>query len=168
MTKRTALSLLEMTILSKHPTDRRIGCSQQFDCWIFKRNIALLVAITAIFSGLLGQIISFDFAFATSEEEGGNNGDGVDDGDDGGRSGDEHEADPRFAGDPGSQPSIDPCEENQEAEGCAPELLVDLVTKIRKQKNVCRLILASKILLQRDVNLQCVHVQPEREKIALI
>jgi hypothetical protein len=135
----------------------------------FQKNIALLVAITAIFSGLLGQIISFDFAFATSEEEGGDNGDGVCDGDDGGGGGDEHEADPGFADDPGSEPSIDPCEENQEAEGCAPENhLWICVTKIRKQKNVCRLILASKILLQRDVNRQCVHVQPEREKIALI
>jgi len=37
--------------------------------------MALLVAITAIFSGLLGSVLSFDFAFATSEEEGGDNGD---------------------------------------------------------------------------------------------
>jgi hypothetical protein len=28
--ERTALSLLEMTTLSKQPTDRCIGCSQQF------------------------------------------------------------------------------------------------------------------------------------------
>jgi hypothetical protein len=95
----------------------------------FQKNKALLVAITAIFSGLLGQIISFDFASATSEEEGGDNGDGVCDGDDGGGGGDEHEADPGFADDPGSEPSIDPCEENQEAEGCAPEPPLDLCDK---------------------------------------
>jgi hypothetical protein len=41
----------------------------------FQKNMALLVAITAIFSGLLGPVLSFDFAFATSEEEGGDNGD---------------------------------------------------------------------------------------------
>ena len=42
------------------------------------------------------------------------------------------------------------------------------VRKIRKQKNVYSLILASKILLQRDVNRHCVHVHPEREKIVPI
>jgi len=41
----------------------------------FQKNMVLLVAITAIFSGLLGPVLSFDFAFATSEEEGGDNGD---------------------------------------------------------------------------------------------
>jgi endonuclease YncB( thermonuclease family) len=85
----------------------------------FQKNIALLIAITAIFSGLLGPVLSFDFAFATSEEE------ERDNGDDGGGGGDEPEADPGFAGDPGPEPPIDPCEENQEAEGCAPEPPVD-------------------------------------------
>jgi hypothetical protein len=41
----------------------------------FQKNTALLVAFTAIFSGLLGPVLSFDFAFATSEEEEGDNGD---------------------------------------------------------------------------------------------
>jgi hypothetical protein len=95
----------------------------------FQKNIALLVAITAIFSGLLGQVLSFDFSFATSEEEGGDNGDVGDDANDGGGGGDEHEADPGFVGDPGSEPPIDPCEENQEAEGCAPEPPVDMCEK---------------------------------------
>jgi len=49
-----------------------------------------------------------------------------------------------------------------------PNYLWIRVRKIRKQKNVYRLILASNILLQRDVNRQCVHVRPEREKIAPI
>jgi len=38
----------------------------------FLKELALLVAIAAIFSGLIGPFLSFDFAFATSEEEGGN------------------------------------------------------------------------------------------------
>lgn len=38
----------------------------------FQKNMAILVAIATIFSGLLGPVLSFNFAFATSEEEGGN------------------------------------------------------------------------------------------------
>jgi hypothetical protein len=95
----------------------------------FQKNIALLIAITAIFSSLLGQIIGFNFAFATLEEEGGDNGDGEDDANDGGEAGDEHKADPGFAGDTGSEPLIDPCKENQEAEGCASKPPVDLCEK---------------------------------------
>jgi hypothetical protein len=41
--------------------------------------MAFLTTITAIFGGLLGPVLSFDFAFATSEEEGGDTGDGRDD-----------------------------------------------------------------------------------------
>jgi hypothetical protein len=41
----------------------------------FQKNIALLIVIIAIFSGLLGPVLSFNFAFATTEEEGGDNGD---------------------------------------------------------------------------------------------
>jgi hypothetical protein len=36
----------------------------------FQKNIASLIVIIAISSGLLGPVLSFDFAFATSEEEG--------------------------------------------------------------------------------------------------
>ncbi len=95
----------------------------------FQKNIALLVAITSIFSGLLGSVLSFDFAFASSEEEVGDSGDGGDSGDNDGGGGDEPEPkpepDPGFVGDPGPEPPTDPCEENQEAEGCAPEPPVD-------------------------------------------
>jgi hypothetical protein len=37
----------------------------------FKKNMSLLVAIAAIFSGLLNSFPSIDIAFATSEEDGG-------------------------------------------------------------------------------------------------
>ena len=83
----------------------------------FQKNIALLVAIISIFSGLLGPVLSFYFAFASSEEEVGDNGDGGEDGDDGGggdesESESESEPDPGFVGDQGPEPPIDPCEEN--------------------------------------------------------
>ena len=99
----------------------------------FQKNIALLVAIISIFSGLLGLVLSFYFAFASSEEEVGDNGDGGEDGNDGGGGGDESESesesesepDPGFVGDPGPEPPTDPCEENQEAEGCTSEPPVD-------------------------------------------
>jgi hypothetical protein len=42
----------------------------------FQKDIALTVAIAAIFSGLLNPVFSVDFASATSEE-GGDNGGGL-------------------------------------------------------------------------------------------
>jgi hypothetical protein len=98
----------------------------------FQKNIALLVAIAAIFSGLLNPVFSIDFAFATSEEAGDNGG-----GDNGG-GGDEPDPDPEPEPEPEPEPDpepdpdpgfvgepIDPCEVNPEAEGCTPEPPVD-------------------------------------------
>jgi hypothetical protein len=51
----------------------------------FEKNIALLVAILAIFSGLLYPILNFDLACATSEG-GGDTNDGGDNNDGGGDS----------------------------------------------------------------------------------
>jgi hypothetical protein len=49
-----------------------------------QRNRPFLVIIVAIFGSLLTLIPGFDFAFATSEEDGSNEGGGEDEGDDGG------------------------------------------------------------------------------------
>jgi Staphylococcal nuclease homologue len=49
---------------------------------VLQKNIVLLITVTAIFSSLLGPALSFDFAFATSEEEGEEEGEDNDDGGD--------------------------------------------------------------------------------------
>jgi hypothetical protein len=46
---------------------------------VLQKNIVLLITVTAILSSLLGSALSFDFASATSEEEGKDNDDGGDD-----------------------------------------------------------------------------------------
>jgi hypothetical protein len=46
---------------------------------VLQKNIVLLITVTAILSSLLGPALSFDFASATSEEEGKDNDDGGDD-----------------------------------------------------------------------------------------
>jgi hypothetical protein len=92
----------------------------------FTQNIALLVVIVAIFSGLLGHIPNVDYASATSNEEG-------DDGNGGGGGAPdpepESEPEPDPDPDPGlvpePEPPEDPCEENPDAEGCEPESPID-------------------------------------------
>jgi hypothetical protein len=100
----------------------------------FQKDIAIMVAIAAMFSGLLNSILSFDIASATSEE--GDTG-GDDGGDDNGGGGDEPDPDPEPEPEPepdpdpdpglipGPEPPIDPCEENPDAEGCTPEPPID-------------------------------------------
>ena len=109
-----------------------------------------MISISAIFSGLLGSVLSFDFAFASPEEGGdtgdngeGNNGGGAGGGDGGDEPEPEPEPepdpepepepepdpDPRFIGDPEPEPPTDPCEENPDAEGCAPEPPIDPCTE---------------------------------------
>jgi hypothetical protein len=81
-----------------------------------------VITVTAII--LLDPVLSFDFAVATSEEEGGDNDDGGDDDNDGegGEDQPEPEPEPELEPEPGLIPGselpIDPYEENPEAEGC--------------------------------------------------
>jgi hypothetical protein len=94
---------------------------------IFKKDIAFLIIIVAIFGGIITPILSFDFAFATLEE-GGDTGD-----DGGGDSGGGDEPDPEPKPEPEPEPDPDPgsvgdpipCEENPEAEGCTSEPPID-------------------------------------------
>ena len=67
----------------------------------FQKITALLIAFTAIISGLLGLVLSFDFAFGTSEKVGG-------DGDNNGRN-----CDPSYPDDciPSPPPDLD-CGDN--------------------------------------------------------
>lgn len=102
----------------------------------FQKEIALLISISAIFSGLLESVFSFDFAFASPEEGGdtggngeGSNGGGAGGGDGGDEPEPEPEPDPGFTGDPEPEPPTDPCEENPDAEGCAPEPPIDPCTE---------------------------------------
>ena len=104
---------------------------------LFQRNIAFLVIIVGIFGGLLMPVLSIDFAFATSDGEGGDTGSGGDNGGgdngEGGGGGDEPDPEPELEPEPspdpgivpGPEPLVDPCLENPEAEGCASEPPVD-------------------------------------------
>ena len=85
--------------------------------------MALLVAIAAIFSVLVGPILGINLAAATSDEEaGGDNGDGGDEPDPEPEPEPDPDPDPEPIPDPGfvGEP-VDPCEENPEAEGCISE-----------------------------------------------
>jgi hypothetical protein len=119
---------------------------------VFQKNIALLVAIAAIFSGLLDPVLSFDLAFATSEEEVGDTGNREDNGDVGGDDGgkDEPEAEPEQEPEPdpdshpesglipGAEQPIDPCKENPEAEECIlPNLCIEDPTAEGCEPLVC-------------------------------
>jgi hypothetical protein len=99
---------------------------------LFQRNIAFFVIIVGIFAGFLTPFLSSDFAFATSDEEGGDTGSEGDNGGDNGEGsggGDEPEPEPEPGPEPspdpglvpGPEPPRDPCLENPEAEGCTPE-----------------------------------------------
>jgi hypothetical protein len=81
-----------------------------------------LVTIAAIFGGLLIHILSFNVTFATSELEE-DTGGGDSDGGDQSEPESESESEPGLIPEP--EPSIDPCEENPEAEGCEPQPPID-------------------------------------------
>jgi Staphylococcal nuclease homologue len=106
---------------------------------LFQRNIAFLVIIVGIFGSLLMPVLSIDFAFATSDGEGGDTGGGGNNGGgdngEGGGVGDEPDPEPELEPEPepspdpgivpGPEPLVDPCLENPEAEGCGSEPPVD-------------------------------------------
>ena len=102
----------------------------------FQRNIAFFVIIFGIFGMILIPVVGIDFAYTTSDEEGGDTSGGGDDGggDNDGGGGDEPDPESEPEPEPQPQPSpdpgfvaepVDPCEENPAAEGCAPETPID-------------------------------------------
>jgi hypothetical protein len=98
----------------------------------FQKDLALLLAMAAIFSGLLSSVLGLDLAMGTSgggEENGGGDDTGGDDtgGDDTG--GDDDTVGNDSGGDDGTdselQPDPDPCLEDPNAEGCEEDPCIE-------------------------------------------